>query len=81
MRRILPLLLILGGCVVQEHDESSGQHVVTSYARLHGVSGTRRDNEDVAKDVCPEGYILHDERLGQNDDGHFRRWVFACIAR
>jgi hypothetical protein len=79
MRRLIAACLCLSGCLVQEREVLDGQYGVTSYARLRGIAGTRRDNEDVAIKTCPDGYILFDEQLGQNPDGHFRRWVFACI--
>jgi hypothetical protein len=75
------LLAALTNCtpIIQE-DLPSGDHLVKTYSRLFGIAGTRRDNQRLAEQTCPDGFILLDETFGVDSEGAFRRWEYGCLA-
>ena len=84
MRRnglLLPVALAaaLAGCVPMEESQlPNGDHVVTTYVRLQGLSEARDDNLWVARRQCGGTVVLIDESQGVDDNGAWDRLVYGC---
>lgn len=73
--------MLLAGCVPMRHETlPNGDHVVTSYVRLQGLTEARDDNLWAARQVCRGGIVLIDERHGVDDNGAWDRLVYGCVA-
>jgi hypothetical protein len=80
-RTTLVLACLLGGCVPQlEESTARGDHTVTTWSRLFGLDATKWNNVVVARETCPDGYILLDESIGVDENGNYRRWEYGCLA-
>lgn len=73
----------LAGCVPMSHENlPNGDHAVTSYVRLQGLTEARDDNLWAARRVCGGGgVVLIDEQTGVDDNGAWDRLVYGCVAR
>jgi hypothetical protein len=70
-----------GGCTPVVEDElPNGNRIVQTYSRLEGIEGTRADNEKIARERCPDGFLLLKEQIGSDDEGLYRRWEYGCLA-
>lgn len=58
----------------------NGDHVVTSYVRLQGMTEARDDNLWAARQICGGGIVLIDEQTGVDDNGAWDRLVYGCVA-
>ncbi len=71
----------LAACVPMSQEElPNGDHVVTSYVRLQGLTEARDDNLWAARQVCRGGVVLIDERTGIDENGTWDRLVYGCVA-
>lgn len=80
---VLPVALAasLAGCVPMEEGQlPNGDHVVTTYVRLQGLSEARDDNLWAARQTCHGGVVLIQEQSGSDARGAWRRLVFGCLA-
>jgi hypothetical protein len=78
---VLPVSLAaaLAGCVPMEEGQlPNGDHVVTTYVRLQGLSEARDDNLWAARRQCGEGVVLIEESQGVDDNGAWDRLVYGC---
>jgi len=72
---------IVAACTpVVEDDLPNGNHIVQTYSRLRGIEGTQADNAQIARERCPDGFLLLKEQLGSDDEGLYRRWEYGCLA-
>jgi hypothetical protein len=75
------LAAALAGCVpMTESELPNGDHVVTTYVRLQGLTEARDDNLWAARQRCGERVILIDETNGVDDNGAWDRLVYGCAA-
>jgi len=82
MRTFLGFLVLLAGCAPTEQITlPKGDFEVTTHSRLFGLEGTKANNEHAASRTCPEGYIVLNEKIGQDAEGNYRRWEFGCLSR
>ncbi len=66
---------------MSQEELPNGDHVVTSYVRLQGLTEARDDNLWAARQVCRGGgVVLIDERTGIDDNGTWDRLVYGCVA-
>lgn len=78
---VLPAALAaaLAGCVPMEEGQlPNGDHVITTYVRLQGLSEARDDNLWAARRHCGEGVVLIEESQGVDDNGAWDRLVYGC---
>ena len=82
MRVFLGFLVLLAGCAPTEQITlPKGDFEVTTHSRLFGLEATKAHNEQAASRTCPEGYIVLNEKVGQDAEGNYRRWEFGCLSR
>jgi len=75
----LAFALALAGCVPMEEGRlPNGDHVVTTYVRLQGLSEARDDNLWAARRHCGGSVVLIDETHGVDDNGAWDRLVYGC---
>ncbi len=66
---------------MSQEELPNGDHVVTSYVRLQGLTEARDDNLWAARQICRGGAaVLIDERTGIDDNGTWDRLVYGCVA-
>jgi hypothetical protein len=77
----LALAAAAAGCVpMVEDDLPNGDHIVTTYVRLQGLSEARDDNLWAARRQCGGSVVLIDESNGVDDNGAWDRLVYGCAA-
>jgi hypothetical protein len=82
-RLTLPVALAatVAGCVpMVAGDLPNGDHTVTTYVRLQGLSEARDDNLWAARRQCGDRVVLIDESSGVDDNGAWDRLVYGCAA-
>ena len=76
------VVALLAACAPQAQEATAkGDYVVTTWSRAFGLAATKRNNEEAARETCPDGYILLGETIGRDEDGNFRRWEYGCLTR
>ncbi|HEY0526548.1 MAG TPA: hypothetical protein VGD08_24350 [Stellaceae bacterium] len=88
MQLLLPVLAAgallataVAGCTpIVENELPNGNRIVQTYSRLRGIDGTQADNERIARERCPDGFLLLKEQIGSDDEGMYRRWEYGCLA-
>ena len=83
-RVVLSAALIAGlspACTPIVREElDSGDRAVTTYVRLFGAKGAQINNERLAAEDCPDGFIRLNESFGMDEDGYYRRLEYGCLA-
>jgi len=69
----------LAGCVPMVKDElPNGDHAITTYVRMQGMTEARDDNLWVARRECHGGVVLVEETHGKDANGTWDRLVYGC---
>jgi hypothetical protein len=61
-------------------DLPNGDHVVTTYVLLQGMTEARDDNLWAARRECRGGVVLVEETNGVDENGAWDRLVYGCAA-
>ena len=77
----LTVAAALTACVpMVQGDLPNGDHVVTTYVRLQGMTEARDDNLWAARQQCRGGVVLVEETNGTDENGAWDRLVYGCAA-
>ena len=72
--------LSLAACTpIVGEDRGNGDYAVTTRIRLQGADEAEEQNAWYARQQCPDGYLVLDDRVVTDESGTYRRWNYGCL--
>jgi hypothetical protein len=73
-------VLLLAACTpVVGEDLGNGDYSVTTRIRLQGADEAGEQNAWFARQQCPDGHFVLDDRVFTDESGTYRRWIYGCL--
>jgi hypothetical protein len=61
-------------------DLGGGDYAVTTRIRLQGADEAGEQNAWYARQQCPDGYLVLDDKVITDESGTYRHWLYGCLA-
>ena len=72
--------LALAACTpIVGRDLGGGDYAVTTRIRFQGPDEAGEQNAWLARQQCPDGFLVLDDSIVTDESGTFRRWRYGCL--